>query len=85
MKPHDYYYPDDFCGVCNNEIDYSTCYCCTICWKIICPKCMFIFNENTLYTLCLNNKCKYIHQILHTKFQADIAENIASHHPNMII
>lgn len=75
-------HPDDFCAICKNETDYETCYCCTLCWKLVCDKCMFLFEKNTLYTVCRNDKCITTHNILHTLFNKDIAQYIAWFHPN---
>ncbi len=75
---------DDYCNNCNIEIDFAICYCCTICWKLICPNCIILFNKNTtLYTICKNTTCIYINKLLHIKFDANIAKYIADYHPNI--
>jgi len=68
---------EDFCGLCQQEQDYSTCYCCTICWRLFCGDCIYIFDNMTLYTICLHNECIGIHQLLRTYFPNDIAMLIA--------
>ena len=79
-------YNDDNCGCCNRKTDYSTCYCCTLCWKLICPNCVKIFGKGWIYpdpsgyTVC-NSNCFIIHNILNNMFNKSIALYIASFQP----
>ena len=73
--------PDDFCPLCKSETDYETCYCCTLCWRLVCEKCVFLFNKNTLFTICNDDKCITTYNILHILFIKDIAIKIASFTP----
>ena len=77
---------DDNCGCCYNQIDYFTCYCCTLCWNLICPNCVKVFEEDKLYydgapyTVC-NSNCFIVHNILNNMFNTYISLHIASFQP----
>ena len=73
---------DDYCGICKNETNYETCYCCTLCWKLICENCIVIFEKYELYTVCKNNKCITVNKILNKLFNKDVALRIALFCPN---